>query len=50
MLEVITMTSGRDMSISNYATTLYGSERQFAAWLFSKRLGLTVADEEIKCK
>jgi hypothetical protein len=44
------MTSGRDMSISKYAYTLTGSEREFAAWLFSKRMGLTVTNEEIKCK
>ena len=44
------MTSGRDMSISKYAYTLTGSEREFAAWLFTKRMGLTVTNEEIKCK
>ena len=44
------MTSGRDNSISKYAYSLTGSEREFAAWLFKKRMGLTVEGEEIKCK
>ncbi|MGB8955871.1 MAG: hypothetical protein WCC10_10895 [Tumebacillaceae bacterium] len=38
------------MSISKFAYIQTGSEREFAAWLFKKKMGLQVKGEEIKCK